>query len=198
MSLGMKITILIGVGIVAVVLLFVFLFRPLIPALRGSKAPVAPTGQVTSPQPVVESPSVPPNAPRALSESEKRSASLRAAATFFAERYGTYSRAGNYENITDLFPVMTDRQRAASEQFIRDARARENREDVKISGVTTRALDVALGSNSELSGAATVTVQRTETSVSGAERVYYQKLALSFVSVGGVWKADGAAWQELR
>lgn len=197
MSLGLKATILIGVGVLVVAGLFVALFRPLISGLK--KAPVtnsAPAAAVKESPPAVEGP--PTATTRSATESEKAAASLRTTAILFAERYGTYSARGNFENITDLYPLMTERMRASSDAFITEARARENREGVGVSGTTTRALDTEVITQTPLSAAVLVNTQRTETASDGRETVTYQKLELTLVRSGELWKVDSAAWQTVR
>lgn len=197
MSIGMKAIILVSAGAVAVIGLFVFLVRPLIPALRKPAPDKAPPAQVGPAPTAVTEPAGSAPAPREPTADERRSAALRATVLLFAERYGTFSRAADYANITDLYPLMTARLREESEKFILESRARDSGADVGRAGVTTRALEVAVTSETALSAAASVTTQRTETAVSGASRVYYQTLLMQFVNAGGVWKADSVIWQDL-
>lgn len=197
MSLGIKATILIGAGVLVVAGLVVVLFRPLISGLK--KAPSTnsvPAAAVKESPPAVEGP--PTATTRNATESEKAAASLRTIAILFAERYGTYSARGNFENITDLYPLMTERMRASSDTFIADARARQDREGVGVSGTTTRALEVEVVTQTPLSATVSVSTQRTETATDGRETVTYQKLQLSLVRSGELWKVDSAAWQVVR
>lgn len=197
MSLGMKITVLVVGGAVAVAALGFFLLKPIISGLKKPAVNAnAPAGQVTEPTPVVNAPA--PAAPKPLTTEEKMTAGIKTFSLQFAERFGTYAVRGNFENFTDLYPLMTERMRAASEKFVEEARARQDREGVSSGGVTTRALEATVTASTPLSAAVSVTVQRTETSSSGSERIYYQKLLLALVKAGDLWKVDSASWRDAQ
>lgn len=197
MSLGLKATILIGAGVLVIAGLVVALFRPLFSRTRNAEPSVnVPAAAVKEAPPAVEEPA--PVPPRPATDAESAAAALRTTAILFTERHGTYSARGNFLNITDLYPFMTERMRASSDAFIAEARARQDREGVGVSGTTTRALEVEVVTQTPLGATVLVNTQRTETALDGRENVTYQKLELTLVRSGELWKVDSAAWQTVR
>lgn len=184
-----------GVGIVLLIAAAVlwWLMRPVAPSVvetpvTNSAPVVLPTTDApTETTPVVET-------PVATAPADGRSALSRMAA-MFAERFGSFSNAGDYENILDLRPFMSDSMARWAEGYVADARAA--RVGVQpYFGVTTRTLAVSFGDYDETTGRATATVrtQRRASDNQGVERIYYQNLNLRFVRQADTWKADFAAW----
>ncbi len=115
----------------------------------------------------------------------------------FAERFGSYSNDGNFENVIDLYPLMTSSMKSWAENYVVKMRAEIQKQTYE--GTTTKAMSVSFNSLNVDEGAAETVVktQRTEIkTVNGAqsERVYYQDLRLELVKVGDEWKIDGAYW----
>ncbi|MFH1047867.1 MAG: hypothetical protein V1738_06200 [Patescibacteria group bacterium] len=136
-----------------------------------------------------------PSAPVNPEQPDQR-ANLRSLAAAFAERYGSYSNQGNFENLAELQALMTDSLAADTREFISTARA-EATAGAEYVGFTTRALNMKVSGLDEAQGLATVTVntQREQITSSGT-RVYYQELILDFVQVGELWKVNAATWAE--
>ncbi len=135
--------------------------------------------------------------PEATPEETLRSDLLRLAAAF-AERFGSYSNQGNYENLLDLKTLMTTNMQAWTDNFIKQSQAASGTNSVYY-GVTTKAISTSIASLDEVAGTATIVVgtQRRESSGSMADSsvINYQNLQLVFKKVNGEWKVDEATWQ---
>ncbi len=137
-----------------------------------------------------------PNEPEPEPEPADLRASLRSLAAAFAERYGSYSNQGDFENLEELQALMTDSLTARTDAFIADARA-ENSGMAAYAGVTTRAINAQIKEYDEAQGTATVTVKTQREEITAQEsRVYYQDLVLDFVLDGEIWKVSAAEWVE--
>lgn len=195
MSRKQKILIVV-VGILILLALFYWLF------LRESFMPQSGTTKtnvnvvalppVTLPNSTTVSASVPE-----ASEEEKLRSSISRLAAAFAERYGSYSNQGNFENLLDLESLMTGKMWAETENFIKQNKTTIGGNSVYF-GVTTKALSVNIGSIDEGAGTAEITVgtQRRESSGSMADNsvIKYEDLELTFLKVNGEWKVDAATW----
>ncbi|MBU1146245.1 hypothetical protein KKD80_01720 [Patescibacteria group bacterium] len=195
MSRKQKILIVV-VGILILLALFYWLF------LRESFMPQSGTTKtnvnvlalppVTLPNSTTVSASVPE-----ASEEEKLRSSISRLAAAFAERYGSYSNQGNFENLLDLESLMTGKMWAETENFIKQNKTTTGDNSVYF-GVTTKALSVNIGSIDEGAGTAEITVgtQRRESSGSMADNsvIKYEDLELTFLKVNGEWKVDAATW----
>lgn len=142
---------------------------------------------VNSEQPVVNQ--VPPPPPDPL-------LALKQLARTFAERYGSFSNQGFFENQTDLEPFMSASYAAVTEERISKELAKPRPDEYH--GFTTRALNVTVDSVDESAGQAVLTVktQRQEFSTpTGDGVVTYQDITLGFVKEEGEWRLDSAKWQ---
>jgi len=137
-----------------------------------------------------------PEEPEPEPEPVDQRASLRSLAAAFAERYGSYSNQGDFENLEELQALMTDALAAQTDSFIAGARA-EGSGTAEYVGVTTRAVNTTISGYNEDQGLGTVTVktQREEITSQGS-RIYYQDLVLDFVREGELWKVKTAQWVE--
>lgn len=128
------------------------------------------------------------------------SANIRRLAMAFAERFGSFSNQGDYQNIEDLRVFMSDRMKGWADAYVQNARDNAPASGTEeYSGITTRALSSELDAYSEEQGSATVTVstQRTErTGLAQTQNVRYQTIRIEFVMENGTWKVDGAFWNE--
>jgi len=192
--------IIIVILVIAVLVLLYWLF------LRPKKAPLLPTAPSpavnvnTAPSPPLALPTinaVPPEAPK-VSDEEKLKSDLSRLAAAFAERFGSYSNQGNFENLLDLKPLMTNKMQAWVDDFIR--RSREAMSDTTVYfGVTTKAISANITLLDEEIGKAEITVRTQKREASGSMtenvKIYYQDLALVFLQVGNEWKVDEAVWK---
>jgi len=195
MSRKQKILIVI-VGILIILALFYWLF------LRESFTPQSGTTK-TNVNVVALPPVIPPNSttvsatvPEASQEEKLRSSISRLAAAF-AERYGSYSNQGNFENLLDLKSLMTEKMKAETDNFIRQAEISAG-DSASYFGVTTKAISVNIVSINEGAGTAEITVgtQRRESSGSMANNsaIKYENLELTLWKISGEWKVDAAKW----
>ncbi len=174
--------------------------------LRPSAAPPAPVQQPSATAPLApaaalpSSPSVPtptttaPATPTFTRASERDILvqQLTASGGQFAERFGSYSNQGNFQNLTDLYPLMTDAMRQTVERTIAAAGAAPT----GYVGVTTRAVSTRLVSLDEKAGSATVRVstQRVTQTGDAAPTTSYADLTIIFRKVQNVWLVDSALW----
>ena len=136
---------------------------------------------------VVNAPAVPP-APEVA---------VRQLAITFAERYGSFSSEGNYVNITDLFPLMTERYQRALETFVRQQRAAPSTgfQSTTSTILTTSVRLPATDANAATQATAMVTAQRTTVTGSGPSTVTAQDLELTLLKTSDGWRVDGATWK---
>lgn len=124
-------------------------------------------------------------------------ASLKATASTFTERFGSFSNQGSFENLEDVRPLLTVKMRGTVDQLIANQRSTAAA-DSPYYGITTQALVVTITSYDESLGRADVTVntQRAESKGTTVNpRVFYQKINLKLVKTGDVWKVDEAVWE---
>ena len=124
-------------------------------------------------------------------------ASLKATASTFTERFGSFSNQGSFENLEDVRPLLTVKMRGTVDALIADQRSTAAA-DGPYYGVTTQALVVTITGYDESLGRADVTVitQRAESKGTTANpRVFYQKINLKLVKIGDAWKVDEAVWE---
>lgn len=118
------------------------------------------------------------------------SAAARQMAELFAERYGSYSNQGNYQNLRDLLPVMTAAFRARTEATLAAAAPASG----TFEGVTSVKVSTDVRSADEDSAVVAVTLQQEKTSGGAAPTVGYRTLRMELVREGESWRVDAAAW----
>lgn len=121
---------------------------------------------------------------------------VRQVAMTFAERYGSFSSEGDFVNLTDLFPLMTERYQRATETEL--ARLRSQPRSAEFSSTTTVVVkvDVNLPSGEgSREATARVLTQRTEVRGGAAPRTYGQTLSVQLVKISEGWRVDGAKWE---
>jgi len=124
-------------------------------------------------------------------------ASLKATASTFTERFGSFSNQGSFENLADVRPLLTVKMRGTVDALIADQLSTAAAGSPYY-GVTTQALVVTITSFDESLGRADVTVnaQRAESKGTTVNpRVFYQKINLKLVKTGDAWKVDEAVWE---
>lgn len=181
--------------ILALLLIVVLLILFFVFFLRAPKN--VPTQQ--TPTPVVETPITTETEPQ-VTEEERRvqqeqvvsQASVRAAATSFTERYGSYSTEANFANLEDVLPLMTEALAAETALFIEVASVPS-----EYYAVSTSVLTVSIESLDEELGVSEVVVTTQRVEAKGTvqnESVFYQDLALSLVWESGGWLIDASEW----
>jgi hypothetical protein len=197
--------ILIIAGVLVVVGVFMLFFRPqrtATPADVGvepatnTPAPVGSltrTGGTPPVPPVVGTPSTPEPvaAPTAVA--------VRQLSVTFAERYGSFSNEGNFVNLTDLAPLMTERFARETEALV--ARERTKPRSATFSGTTTIVAHVEStfpDGDTATQGRVRVTTQRTEARAGAPDRTYPQVLVLEALKIPEGWRVDRATWESPR
>lgn len=183
-------------GILAIIAMIILLLLPL------DKKPAAPSGKL--PEAVVPSA---PTAPLAeLSSEEKKAVAAKAnleletrrLAQLFIERYGSFSNQGNYENISDLYPLMTTNMRRVSSSYAEEQKRAHPSGNIYY-GVTTKARSSQIVSVKENRATIKVNTQREEASgVSTTPKIMYQSATLSLARLGDEWKVDDVDWEEVK
>lgn len=192
-----RIFLLAGIGTLLVLLLAAgvwFLLRRRTPATEVPGSVVV-TPPVTAPVTNTAAPVVPPrtNGPASAEEIARRQ--ISATAMQFTERYGSYSTDGDYENVSDLFPLMTAALQSESEVVIRTGRLAPPADSYV--GVTTKAVSSSIQDIDLSAGTASVTVQTQRVTQTPTSRgTSYETLGLSFVRSGALWKVSRVSWQE--
>lgn len=124
---------------------------------------------------------------------------LRPLAKTFAERYLTFSTAGDYENLSDAQLMMTPAFAARTAAQIKANRAQPAAAD--FFGVTSRAVSLEVVAYDETAKTATVLadLNRQERGNGGVLRTpYNQRLTIMFVMTDGEWKIDDAILEQYK
>ncbi|MFA5021873.1 MAG: hypothetical protein WC508_02245 [Patescibacteria group bacterium] len=130
---------------------------------------------------------------------KKLEASLKAIASTFAERFGSYSNEGNYSNLEALKDLMTDRMKAWAQSYQASQQKPSTNDSIVYYGITTQALSVQISNFDQAVGTAEaiVVTQRQETKNNTTNpKVYYQNLKLQLLKTAAGWKVDAAEWQQ--
>lgn len=117
----------------------------------------------------------------------------RQIAELFAERYGSYSNQGDYQNLRDLLPVMTARYRAETEAFLEDA---EPAVGQTYEGVTSKKVSTTVRELDADSAVIAVSLQQEKASGASAPTVGYRTLRMELRKAGDDWLVDRAAWED--
>lgn len=121
---------------------------------------------------------------------------LVAIAMTFAEKFGSFSSQGNFENISDAKFYMTERMKLWSDEYVKK---NKNASDSPFYGITTRALkaEILTLSDDESQAQLLVTTQQEEFtgSISSRGKIMYKRLLLDFVKVESEWKVDAVEWK---
>jgi hypothetical protein len=112
-------------------------------------------------------------------------------AELFAERYGSYSNQGEYQNLRDLLPVMTARFRQETEAFLATAAPASG---AAFEGVTSVKVSTDVRSIDEDSAIIAVSLQQERTNGS-AVTTGYRTLRMELLKVGEDWRVDRASWE---
>jgi len=113
-------------------------------------------------------------------------------AALFAERYGSYSNESNYQNLRDLFPQMTARERTELQSFM-------NTHPFQVAaytGTTTKVVRTEKRTSNTDHASLTVFTQRIEaTQANPRARIYYQTADVELVKDGLSWLVDRFIWK---
>ncbi|MBI4142993.1 hypothetical protein HY480_03910 [Candidatus Uhrbacteria bacterium] len=114
-------------------------------------------------------------------------------AATFAERYGSFSAEGNFVNITDLYPLATERYRRTLEQVVARGRASAKGGDSVATTTQVIAVRATIAADGD-TASASVSTQRSEARYGRTTRTYPQRLTMQFIRTGDAWRVDGATW----
>ncbi|MDO8425194.1 MAG: hypothetical protein Q7T01_01620 [bacterium] len=187
---------LLGIGIIVLIAVVLLLLR------RGD-APVS----VTTPsddaaaqaQPVVGTDGLTGAGTVVVPARPSEATAVRQVARTFAERLGSFSSEGDFVNLEDLYPLMTDAYRRDRQQYVAAQRAqRSAAAAVASSAVTTVVLQIAVelpeGDDSSTARAA-VGTQRTTDEFGKPPRTSTQDLDLELEKAGDRWLVSSAVWK---
>ena len=113
-------------------------------------------------------------------------------AKFFVEMLGTYSSDGNFKNIIDLQPMMTDKMLAWSNDFIK--RNNNENEIGQYQSVTTKVFSSQVLSGTGQWVEILVKTRRHEI-IGGEEKNYNQEAKVVLKKINSNWLVDGVNWQ---
>lgn len=113
-------------------------------------------------------------------------------AELFAERYGSYSNQGDYQNLRDLLPVMTASFRQTTEEFLETA---DGTPGQPFDGVSSEKVSTDVREADEDSAVIAVTLQQERTSGNAAPTIGYRALRMELLRVGEDWRVDAATWE---
>jgi hypothetical protein len=135
---------------------------------------------------------------RQPSAEEIARAQLTTLSQSFAERFGTYSNDGNFQNVIDLYPQMTSSMADWAKNYVIKMRSEASTEGYE--GATTRAISTGVTSLDLSAGKAETLVKTQRVTAKAAaggkieSETLYQDLRLELVKIGADWKIDGAYW----
>lgn len=137
------------------------------------------------------------NANLPVNEEAKTKVNLATIAQSFAERFGTYSNQNNFENISNLQDLMSDKLKAWSDQYIAGERAKAV-DTTTYRGVSTKAISYQTVNYDTDKGAEfLINTQRVESSVTptNVDKTYYQEITVKIIKEKGDWKVDEVSWK---
>lgn len=156
-----------------------------------------PTEEVvdTTPEPneVAKTPERPNAPPVVPTEDRTATFSVQSLAKTFTERFGSYSTEADFQNLTDVLPLMTTAYAAETEAFLATAIPPS-----EYYGVTTRVVSIKILSSDETLGTASLEVSTQREEAKGSAQnisIRYQTLALSFLKENDTWKVSAATWK---
>jgi len=177
------------IGILAILLMIIMLFLPF-----GRKPSPSP-GSEKKPEAVLEAaPTVPKDG---LSPEEQKQVMAKASfelearrlAQLFSERYGSFTNQGNFENVSDLYPLMTVNMRRVGQAYVDAQKLAYPKAEYY--GVTAKALSSSIASQSENKAVLSVKLQKQEfVGASYDPNITYPSATVVLVRVGDAWKVD--------
>ncbi|WKZ28954.1 MAG: hypothetical protein QY323_05520 [Patescibacteria group bacterium] len=176
--------------LLGVIIVVIILVRRAVPSAQPPAAqPVAeaPTPEQAAAAAIIQNPLAP-----AVTEPVGRTAAAQMG-ELFAERYGSYSNQGDYQNVRDLLPVMTAKYRAQTEAMLEDV---EPQREQTFEGVTSVKISSEVRSYNEAAGTAVVAVTLQQEKVSGVTTtVGYRTLRMELKREGQDWRVDASRWE---
>lgn len=134
--------------------------------------------------------------PEPVIEEKDLETTLKAVASTFTERFGSYSNEGNFSNLDELRDLMTIRMRSWTENYKISQKVLLRGDSFY--GITTQALSVKIENFDESFGQANVLVKTQRQEMKGTTKnplVFYQDLKMQLINSGDGWKVDEVKWQ---
>jgi len=116
----------------------------------------------------------------------------RQVAELFAERYGSYSNQGNYQNLRDLLPIMTAEYRSRTEAFLASASSEPGE---PYEGVTSVRISTETRSMDDDEAVIAVSLQQQKSVGTAAPTIAYRTLRMELERVGDRWLVADARWE---
>ncbi len=181
-------------GLLLVALLAVAIFLILRLRKPGPKAAVTPPVGTAATQTTPAAAIPNPLAPAVVQAPAGRTAAAQIA-ELFAERYGSYSNQGSYQNLQDLLPVMTPRYRTETQAYLASVPPSSG---TAYEGVTSQKISTDVRTFDDAAGTAVIAVmlqQQKAVGNSAGAAVSYRSLKMTLKKIGKEWKVDSAAWE---
>lgn len=121
-------------------------------------------------------------------------AKIIAAGRFFVERYGSFSSQANWQNLSDVKPVVT---RQLWDEFENLIAKNPIDSEGKYYSLTTKVLSLRLVTQADSLATIEVKTQKQETNGSES-RIFYQDVTVNLVKDGEQWIVNDFDWGEER
>lgn len=180
--------------LLAIVIFAIVSFWPKPPAPATPAEPTSTTETAAPAAPAAPAKNPLNPAPTAVEAAPGTTAAVQVA-EFFAERYGSYSNQGDFQNLRDLLPIMTASYRAKTEAYLATATPADI---ANYQGITSVKISSEIRSYSAAAGTAVVAVmlqQQKTTGTSPTPAISYRSLKVGLKLVGQEWKVDSADWE---
>ncbi len=182
------------IGLIALVLLLLilwllwFLFRSEKPQEVVTDVETSQVDEQTSSEPTLKEQQL-----KQEQDTRNQAAGVTSVAKMFTERYGSHSNEANFQNLIDVFPLMTDEFVQETKDMIAKATVSET-----FYGVTTSVLTVDVEKIDEAKGVSTIRLNTQREIAKDSPQnisVENQEILLELVRIEGVWKVASANWQ---
>jgi len=182
------------IGLIVLVLLLLilwflwFLFRSEKSPEVGKEVETSQINEETSTEPTLKEQQL-----KQEQDTRNLAAGVTSVAKMFTERYGSHSNEANFQNLIDVFPLMTESFVQESKVMISNAIISE-----AYYGVTTNVLTVTVEKMDEAKGFATIRLNTQREIAKDSPQnisVENQEILLELVRLEGVWKVASANWQ---
>ena len=117
-------------------------------------------------------------------------------AQIFAERFGSFSTEADYQNLKDLFSMMTDSMRSWAKGVVNFGEQKNSETDIIYFGVSTKVLNTKVLERTDDKMIVMLKTQRSEKGGNKVPVVYYKDIKIELVKINEVWKVDKAYWQD--
>ena len=178
--------------LIGIIIFAIIYFWPKPVAAPVIAQPAAPTTVGTTPTPAaVQNPLKP-----IVLAAPAGSTAAAQMAELFAERYGSYSNQGDFQNLKDLLPVMTASYRAKTEVYLATAQPADV---ANYAGVTSLKISTQVRSYSDSAGTAVIAVtlqQQKSVGASVTPAISYRTLRMALKRAGKDWQVDSAVWED--